>query len=433
MRRKRENALLVKRTEGRNYPSVRGKRVGEISVMNKYKFFMSTDLQVIRTIHPVGQGAFYSETLHRPGFNDDKHIVYDCGSLSSKSRLKEDIDNFLPKGSTIDVLFISHFHDDHVNGIKHLAKKYNIKNVVLPQIDQYEWFYIVENFMATGTPNASVVSDVRVSVGDARVIEVAPMGDSQDTMLSDEPLILHDFGINNNSRNLVIARPSPIVISSRFFSLWHFIVVNPLKGSNIAALKAELENIDYEGRKLTIEDLHKHKVLTALRGEIQEAYRRIFKGGNEYSMCMLSELADRKHYCSFSSFSMPSCRCLDFRDWILCRKASRYRNSDGGLYCGDADFRHCDTLDCLKGSLRGREENVALLQLPHHGSKENFNIDLLNWLENLHVSFACYGTPNRYNHPSSDVISTAGTYCCVVGVDQNKSNVLTERIDVYMD
>ncbi len=78
---------------------------------------MSIELQVIRTIHPVGQGAFYAETLHRPGFNNDKHIVYDCGVMPLSKRLKEEINTFLPNNSIIDVLFISHFHADHVNGI----------------------------------------------------------------------------------------------------------------------------------------------------------------------------------------------------------------------------------------------------------------------------------------------------------------------------
>jgi hypothetical protein len=44
-------------------------------------------LQVIRNIHPVGQGAFYTETLHRPGCNDDKHIVYDCGAMPYRERV----------------------------------------------------------------------------------------------------------------------------------------------------------------------------------------------------------------------------------------------------------------------------------------------------------------------------------------------------------
>ena len=69
--------------------------------------------------------------------------------------------------------------------------------------------------------------------------------------------------------------------------------------------------------------------------------------------------------------------------------------------------------------------------IPHHGSKNNFNIGLLDWLNHIRVSYACFGSPNRYNHPSSSVIGVAGTYSSVVGVNQYKSNLLTERIEVY--
>lgn len=48
---------------------------------------MDIILQVIRNIHPVGQGAFYTETLHMPGCNDDKHIVYDCGVIPYRERV----------------------------------------------------------------------------------------------------------------------------------------------------------------------------------------------------------------------------------------------------------------------------------------------------------------------------------------------------------
>ena len=54
---------------------------------------INMELQVVRSIHPVGQGAFYTETLHRPGMNDDKHIVYDCGGNQYKTNvLTERID-----------------------------------------------------------------------------------------------------------------------------------------------------------------------------------------------------------------------------------------------------------------------------------------------------------------------------------------------------
>lgn len=374
-------------------------------------------LQVVRTIHPVGQGAFYSETLHRSGFVDDKHIVYDCGVLPMSSRLGEEIKNFLPKDSTIDVLFVSHFHADHVNGLKQLAENYKIKNVVLPQIDDYEWFYILENYLTTGNADVKIISDVRASIGEAKIIQVAPVGENNDGVVAEESIPLDSFKGN------LINGLSPLVIDKKDFALWHFVVVNPLQKNDLEALKEAIENIVYDGRKVTVDDLHNPDILCATRADLQAVYSKVFKGGNEYSMCMLSELVDRKGYESRSRFNKRNCPCMDCL-------GDHYFNRDGGLYCGDADFLHCDTLDCLKKRLSGRGNNVGMLQLPHHGSKENFNIELLNWLGNVKVSFACYGSPNRYNHPSSVVMGLAGTYSCAIGVNQYKSNVLTERIDV---
>lgn len=374
------------------------------------------ELQVVRTIHPVGQGAFYSETLHRPEINDDKHIVYDCGVLPYSSRLEEEIKNFLPDGSTIDIMFISHFHADHVNGLKLLSRKYKIKNVVLPQIDGYDWLYVIENYLTMGIADVNIIPDIRGAVGDAKIIQVAPRDENSDRNVSDESASIDGIVDLFNGQ-------SPIVIDRQNFALWHYIVVNPLLKGDMDALRTAIENIDYDGRKITIGDLYKPEILVAIRKDLQAVYKSVFKGGNEYSMCMLSELADRKDYGTYSWLNRRNRLCMGC--WC-----DGYNDIDGCLYCGDADFFHCDTLDCLKKRLRGRENNVGMLQLPHHGSKENFNIELLNWLGNLMASFACYGNPNRYNHPSSDVMGTAGTYSHVIGVNQFKSNVLTERIDV---
>ena len=99
-------------------------------------------MEVIRTIHPVGQGGFYTE-IFRDGINDHC-IVYDCGS-ENKQKLKSVISSALPDNTPIDILFISHFDSDHVNGIKELIKHHTIKCVVMPQLKQFEWFYILED------------------------------------------------------------------------------------------------------------------------------------------------------------------------------------------------------------------------------------------------------------------------------------------------
>ena len=73
-------------------------------------------MEVTRIFHPVGQGAFYTES-----FNDQEMVVYDCGGNSSL-KMKEYLDKFLTKSPQqgIEAIFISHLHDDHINGLQYL-------------------------------------------------------------------------------------------------------------------------------------------------------------------------------------------------------------------------------------------------------------------------------------------------------------------------
>ena len=67
---------------------------------------------MIRTFHPVGQGAFYSE--RHSNFN----IVYDCGTTSPR-RARRVVEKAF-KDEVVDILFISHFDSDHISSIPDL-------------------------------------------------------------------------------------------------------------------------------------------------------------------------------------------------------------------------------------------------------------------------------------------------------------------------
>ena len=77
-----------------------------------------------RIIHPSGHGAFFTERIFQEG-KDDFIVVYDCGSSDKYPKEQELLENevkgFFNAGDKIDILFISHFDSDHVNGIKHLV------------------------------------------------------------------------------------------------------------------------------------------------------------------------------------------------------------------------------------------------------------------------------------------------------------------------
>ena len=89
-----------------------------------------------RTFHPVGFGAFYTEQHTQNGKN--AIIVYDCGSRTKGVDLESYIKGLKFSPKVIDILFISHFHADHINGIPFLKKYFTIKKVVIPYIPEEE-------------------------------------------------------------------------------------------------------------------------------------------------------------------------------------------------------------------------------------------------------------------------------------------------------
>lgn len=93
-------------------------------------------LNVNKTFYSVGHGSFYKEIIKLYGYK--KVLVYDCGSLSKKT-IKETIKKC--NHSDIDYLVISHFHEDHINGIDILRNKCKIKNVFIPKLNPVDIAY----------------------------------------------------------------------------------------------------------------------------------------------------------------------------------------------------------------------------------------------------------------------------------------------------
>ena len=87
--------------------------------------------------HNVGQGLFYSGEIERSG--SYLRFVYDCGSETTKM-ISNAVETFKQsiKDSEIDMLVISHFHEDHVSGLEELFNSFTIKNVILPYFTPIE-------------------------------------------------------------------------------------------------------------------------------------------------------------------------------------------------------------------------------------------------------------------------------------------------------
>lgn len=98
------------------------------------------------TIHPVGQGLFYSGIIKYD--NTVKfRMVFDCGSITRDAG-EEEVDIYRDIGFTtneiLDLLVISHFDKDHINQLgRLLADDITVKKIVMPFITFEERIFLV--------------------------------------------------------------------------------------------------------------------------------------------------------------------------------------------------------------------------------------------------------------------------------------------------
>lgn len=94
-------------------------------------------IQYEQKFHSVGQGLFYSSYLQINKGNK-ANIIFDCGSNSTKC-IEEKIKDYLAVGiKKIDLLIISHLHEDHVSGLDYLLNNITVDTVVIPYLIPYD-------------------------------------------------------------------------------------------------------------------------------------------------------------------------------------------------------------------------------------------------------------------------------------------------------
>src|ERR1700761_6240842 len=102
--------------------------------------------------HAIGQGGFYTGMLGKSDIPSDVfHFVYDCGKSGSTALLKNEVADYQKIISGhLDLLIISHFHEDHINGIRALLTGITCRRVIIPYYEPEERLLLYAT-----TPNAS--------------------------------------------------------------------------------------------------------------------------------------------------------------------------------------------------------------------------------------------------------------------------------------
>ncbi|MCM3437868.1 hypothetical protein [Rothia dentocariosa] len=372
---------------------------------------MKIEVEVVRNHYPVGQGFFSSQQIL---YGDKKFTcVYDCGSVSKghDDLLDKYMNDLKENTDTIDLLFISHFDKDHLNGIKSLADKFRIKKVIIPYLDPFE--------------KLSVFISQRISFNTSMNIQnnrnfLNYVIDSRDNIFSrsDSEVIIAESELKGIQIGVV---DSSLITSmnlgnSRNFNgkepFWEFAYFSLIPGIGFeqclsdkfkrllgAELRKYIENNDVESiydNWSAISDVYKSAV-----GDVSESEVDKNDACNSSSLILYS--GPPKDSYSYRSYG-PYCYYGPY-DYVAPARRSSF--CLGWLGTGDARLKEPTNVDVLKINLDWRKEYIHTVTVPHHGSKNNWSKEFIELFGKDGSGVYCITAADpvyTYKHPHNCVV-----------------------------
>ena len=318
-----------------------------------------------RTIHPVGCGQFITESFPY----DRIQVVMDCGMGRGNNATKwlhQIVDSHFASYSHIEHLFISHFDNDHYNGIQYLISKNLVDSsthVYIPLLG-YPMIYIMDTL--EGLYYRMIVNAFAGVL--SKITFVRAVGDNNGIPLEDL-----DVRPENVS---AIDSFTPIVIPFRGRPIWEY---RPFYIQDNDFLNLFLAECRKSPNPIDAGSLRQYQNLNdAEKTKLKDIYQKL--KGNSYAdgptiinmnaMLLISREvpAIRSFYSEILTTPYTLCPYLPFRQRVLMRPSCLY-TSDAGL-SSQKSMNY--VLDAVTSYL---PEGIGLLQIPHHGSYKCYNSD----------------------------------------------------------
>ena len=370
--------------------------------------------KITRTFYPVGQGGFYTEHHH----DDDFKIVYDCGEWKRSNKAKLIVQSAFLKDDVIDVLFISHLDYDHISLIPTLMNSVkNIRVVVMPLLEDKEKNLLINLNRMLSKSILRIIKNPKAFFGPNTTIVYVSSDTEIDTdegsLRTNSLRELADSGI----RSHIIQNNYPLVYNRN--SRWIFLPHNFKYQSRNSDLISKLNSNGFDINKLKNDPNYTVTTLgtTIDKNKLKKIYESLDGNINQNSMLLYSGPSH------LSKNAECSCRFIGnnftFSDSSL--------RSPGCIYTGDTDLNKIYKEQLAYSSYK---DYVGVIQIPHHGSSHNFNIDFFEYFEPI-LCPVSFGTSNTYGHPVKSLINTLSIkgYKPIL-ISEDPNSIITQEIEL---
>lgn len=359
---------------------------------------------------PVGQGAFYTGVFRQQN-GKIFSFVYDCGTESSRQYIDREIASLSRSlgENKLDLLFISHFHTDHINKIRDLLNQVaGIKKVIIPYLSPDEIILAItdglRNEAGLDPDTVQLIENSVEFFGDKveEIIFVHP-SDNEESFsesLPNDPTpsdVIDDFDFSLILKEKQDLQPSNVKVkhcysgsSGVLNGIWKFQMYNkPREPQLIQAFLKSLELlIGSESTYHTIATFQKQHPID-FSDLLQDVYINHFGSSQHINNTSLVVY----HHLWGDRVLSPSYH----RRWLHSR-------INGTLLTGDIVL-NTNTLSDINSSWNNTDwkYNDLIFQIPHHGSRNNTLFNLIEfpctnwWIIN-------FGLGNRHKHPHQQTI-----------------------------
>ncbi len=401
-----------------------------------------------RMFLPVGQGAFYCERFYNEEQDRNLNVVYDCGTLTGRTDkaklelIKDVVDEYFRdvNNKVIDAVFISHLHEDHFNGLEYLVKKCKIQRIYLPQTNPLELKLMQLYYVAHHTAWAMGGRIGSNSLGE-HFLECNDLEkdfpEALRSILQDDDDDQRADDRNNGDMPVVLqVGQKPIVVSNAIFERtelegeftnWKYKTFCIKNDEAIQRVEDGLKQLIHDKLKRDINAVtpsHVAELIENCRADktFRREIRRMFKSAIDdfhanslvlYSGCENTGTLCAHHVerpCGFLKGSNQSC-------WMV-------SDTVGCLYTGD--FKANKYWNQLESEFKTEWATIGCIQVPHHGSKYNYN-NMFLVMSPWHVVSA--GKRNKSRHPHKVVRENYKDRCPLFVVTEDRSSLAKWRIE----